>query len=373
LPSLQLKLAELERQSAVNTQIHSQVLNRYNQAKIADVTEVTDVYVLDYAVAPVPPSDFVNVLILLGIGVLIALAISLAPPVIVDFFDKTVRTESELKNILTFTVLESIPTIKISSGKSDKGKKVAPHTRTIDKKLITSDFTHDFTNELFRSLRAKIMLKLFDQPRKRILVTSHGMGEGKSLVSSNLAITMAQQKLSTVLIDGDIRRGVQHNSFLLSKKPGLSSFLFSEDPVTVDSVTSLLQKTHVQNLSLIASGPNVPNPSELLGHPRFEQLINALSAMFDVIIFDTPPIGLAADAALVSNLFSASVIVIRAGVTDVIDLRKKLDEFPNLKKSVIGLVLNEALLDRRLRNYKYSSYYYNTETNPENSNSLTKS
>lgn len=374
LPSLQLRLAELERQAQVNTQIHSEILNRYNQSKIADATEVADVFIMDYAVDPIPPSDFVNVMILLAIGFLISLTVAFAPPLLFDFFDKTVRTETELKSLLPFTVLESIPVIKTSSdsGKNNK-RKSEPRTRTIDKKLITADFSPDFTNELFRSLRAKINLKLYEQPRKSILITSYGMSEGKSLVSANLAITMAQQKLTTILIDGDIRRGVQHNSFVLSKKPGLSSFLFSEDPVNRNNIDPLIQKTHIPNLSLISSGPNVPNPSELLGHPRFEQFINFLSTIYDVIIFDTPPIGLAADAAMVSSIFSASVIVVKAGTTDVIDLRKKIDEFPNLKKKIIGLVLNGALLDRKLKYYKYSSYYYNTEPVPESLPTNTRS
>jgi protein-tyrosine kinase len=242
----------------------------------------------------------------------------------------------------------------------DHGNYTRSAVRIVDRKLITSDFSPDFTNELFRSLRTKIMLRLYEQPKKRIMITSYDMSEGKSLISANLAITMAQQKIPTVLIDGDIRRGVQHNSFVLQKKPGLSSFLFTEEPVTEAVVEELLQKTHIPNLSLISSGPNVPNPSELLGHPKLEQLLDHLGRRFDVIIFDTPPIGVAADAAQVCTQFDATVVIVKAGSTNVVDLRKKIDSFPLLKKNIIGLVLNMALFDRSMKKYKYSSYYYNT-------------
>ena len=361
LPSLQLRLAELERQSQVTSTIHSSILTRYNQAKISDAIEVADIFVMDYAVEPIPPPDVVNVMVLLAIGILLGIAVALTPPIIVDFFDKTVRTESELSKILSFTALESLPIIK-KLEQTKRSLKNAPIVRGIDKKLITSEYSPDFANEIFRSLRAKIMLRFHDTSKKKILVSSHHMSEGKSLIAANLSITMAQQKLSTVLIDGDIRRGVQHNSFALSKKNGLSSFLFSEEPVTPELVTSLLQTTHVPNLSLISSGQNVPNPSELLSSPRFKELISHLSSMFDVIIFDTPPLGLASDAAIVSDLFSGTLLIIKAGSTNVIELRKKLDEYPNVKNKVIGLVLNEAILDSRMKKYKYSSYYYNVDS-----------
>jgi capsular exopolysaccharide synthesis family protein len=289
------------------------------------------------------------------------LSISIGPPVVYDLFDKTARTESELIKLLPFTFLESLPVIPTVS-KTNKGNKKEETnksaTRLIDPKLVTASYTPDFTNELFRSLRSKIMLRLHDVEKKLLLVTSMGMNEGKSLITANLSITMAQQKLKTVLIDGDIRRGVQHNTFVLQKKPGLSDFLFSEDPVTENSIVDLVQPTHVPNLSLIASGPNVPNPSELLGLQRFEALITLLSTTFDIIILDTPPIGATVDAAIVSKIFSGAIIIVKAGTTNVVALKKRLKEFPYLQKQILGMVLNQSMLDSTMKKYKYYSYLY---------------
>lgn len=362
LPVLQSRLAELERQVQVNSQIHSTILSRYNQAKIADAVKVEGVYVMDYAVEPEPLSDFMNKVIKMLIGVLIGLCVSIVPPILFDVLDKTVRTENDLSKMLEFTVLESIPEIKGKNKtkvKKVKGKSgVPPKIREVDEKLITADYSPNYTNELFRSLRAKIMLRMHDIEKKLIVVSSYGMSEGKSLISSNVSITMAQQQLRTVLIDGDIRRGVLHNSFVLNKKPGLANFLFSDEPVTIDSVKMLLQKTHVPNLSIISSGVNVPNPSELLSLPRFKDLLEILKELHDVIVFDTPPLGVAADAAIVSKMFNGSIVVVKAGHTNVISLRKKLQEYPSFKKNVIGTILNGALFDRKMREYKYSAYHY---------------
>jgi tyrosine-protein kinase Etk/Wzc len=366
LPLLQARLAELERQSQVTSGIHSSLLERYQQAQISATAEVEGVSVMDYAIEPVPPSDFMNFLTKIGIGFALMLLISFGPPIIADLLDKTVRSETELKKLMEFTVLESIPEIvkkdaiknKRIKKKNQKGLKAAPKVRKIEEKLITADYTPELTNELFRSLRAKIMLHMHDIPHKTIIINSYGMGEGKSLIGSNLAITMAQQQLRTLMIDGDIRRGVIHNSFVLNKKPGLSNFLFSESPVSEESARELVQTTHVPNLSIISSGANVPNPSELLSLPRFKELMDYLKNIFDVIILDTPPLCVAADAAIAGVLFGACVLVVRAGSTNVIDFRKKLLEFPNLRKKVIGVVLNGATLDRRMKEYQYSMYHY---------------
>jgi tyrosine-protein kinase Etk/Wzc len=366
LPLLQSRLAELERQAQVTEKIHSTILERYQQAQISITANVEGISVMDYAVEPVPPSDFINFLIKLGIGFGLMLVFSFGPPIASDLLDKTVRSENELKKLMEFTVLESIPEIvkkdnsknKKSMHKKQKVTTAAPKVRQIEEKLITADYTPELTNELFRSLRAKIMLHMHDIPKKTLIINSYGMSEGKSLICSNLAITMAQQQLKTLLIDGDIRRGVVHNSFVLNKKPGLSNFLFAESLVSVESTRDLIQNTHVPNLSIISSGANVPNPSELLSLPRFKELMECLKSIYDVIILDTPPLCVAADAAIAGVLFSACVLVVRAGRTNVIDFRKKLQEFPNLRKKVIGVVLNDTAIDRKMKEYRYSMYHY---------------
>lgn len=364
LPVQQLQLAELERKAQVASEIHSSVLAKYNQAKISDAVEVPDVFIMDYAIEPEPQSDLKNLMKLFGIGIVVILGLAFGPPVLYDMIDKTARTQSELIKLLPYTFLEALPVIEPEGEKKKSSKRKrqeagdTTRVRKIDPKLVTASYTPDFTNEIFRSLRSKIMLRMHDFDKKKLMVTSYSMNEGKSLLSANLAITMAQQKLKTILIDGDIRRGVQHNTFVLKKKPGLADFLFSEDPVTAESVSSLIQATHVPNLSIITSGPNVPNPTELLGLPRFSAMLDYLSTQFDVILFDTPPLGVSVDAAIVSKFFNGVVLTVKAGATNVIAFNKKLKEFPDLQKQVVGMVLNMSVLDSSIKNYKYYSYHY---------------
>jgi polysaccharide biosynthesis transport protein len=363
LPVQQLQLAELERKAQVASEIHSSVLTKYNQARISDAVEVPDVFIMDYAIEPEPATDVKTIMMVLAIGFAAIFGLSIGPPVLIDMIDPTARTQSELIKLLPYTFLEAIPVIAADAEVKKKKQKRKESTgstrvRQIDPKLVTASYTPDFTNEIFRSLRSKIMLSMHEVEQKRLVVTSYNMNEGKSLLSANLAITMAQQKLRTILIDGDIRRGVQHNTFVLNKKPGLSDFLFSDDPVTPETVAPLIQATHVPKLSLIASGPHVPNPTELLAQPRFSVLLDYLSTQFDVIILDTPPMGVSVDAAIVSNYFNGVIVTVKAGATNVIALKKKLKEFPHLQEHIIGMVLNQSELDSSIKQYKYYSYHY---------------
>ena len=122
--------------------------------------------------------------------------------------------------------------------------------KKIDPMLITSDYTQDIVNESFRALRSKILVDMENEKNYIIGFSSLQSNEGKSFVASNLAITFAQRRMSTLLIDGDMRRGVIHHSFVLNKKRGLSDLLFSADDISLDKVLNVCQRTHVPNLSI---------------------------------------------------------------------------------------------------------------------------
>jgi capsular exopolysaccharide synthesis family protein len=192
---------------------------------------------------------------------------------------------------------------------------------------------------------------------KSLAITSYDMDAGKSMIASNLSISLAQQGIKTVLIDGDVRRGVLHNSFLRNKSPGLADYLLHSGENTL-SVQDIIQETHVDGLSLIPSGKNVTNPTELLASKKFRECKSTLSKQFDMIILDTPPIGLAADAVAVHDIFKRYILVVLAGKTNVVDLMKRVHEYKVLKDKVMGLVLNKAMVTRKHSYYRNSSYYY---------------
>ncbi|APF17840.1 capsular exopolysaccharide family [Caldithrix abyssi DSM 13497] len=354
LPAKELKLAELERQRAVTDEIYSSLLVRYNQAKIADAVEVGDVVVLDRAVVPLRISQFKTYFKIMLIGLVVGLGLSVVVVIVIDFFDKTVRSAEELEKAIPIKVIGKIPVIKTEKEIVDV--KFDDAVR-IDPKLVTADYSPTPVGEAYRSLRTQLLFNS-DKKLRSVFITSLNPDEGKSLNAGNLAITFAQQKLPTILLDADLRRGVLHNSFACKKKPGFSDFLYSNADITDENVRKIIQTTHIPNLYLISSGVPIPNPSELLGSTRAQELIRFLSHRFGFVIIDTPPLAVASDAVIVSRYVDGGLLVVRAGKSNIVQLKSKIEEYQDLRKNLVGIVLNFAKEDMDHKKYRYTYYNY---------------
>lgn len=374
LPSKELQLAALQRRQQVASDIFATVLNRYNQAKVSESSEVSDFFVMDYAVPPIlPPGDFIK---FITICFLLGLATAFGPMIFFDMIDQTVRTEFDFMRLTRRTVLECIPVInpqkkKKKKGPSNENATIPDETVHIDikeigeyiqgtekvKHLITAEGQPYYINEIFRSLRTKILLLFQEKEDKSIIITSLEKGEGKSTMSANIALSLSQQNQRILLIDGDLRRGTLHEFFGLDQAPGLSEFLSSKDPNDTPALGSLIRHTKIPNLYVITSGNPNTNSSELLSSMKFARIKEALSKKFDMIILDAPPLGAVADAVVVNHLFGGYLIIVSAGTTNIIDLNKKIAEFPVLGKKLVGFILNRAMVDSRILYYKNSKYY----------------
>ena len=212
-------------------------------------------------------------------------------------------------------------------------------------------------------MRAKMNYRLESVSGKSFLVTSYDAGEGKSLITSNLAIIAAQQHISTLLIDGDMRRGVLHDTFALDRQPGLSDLLLSEHQINEQMVRYSIKQTSFTNLFLLTSGLSIENPTELLTRPRFRGIIKWALSKFAMVIIDSPPLSPVTDSVIMNNLVSGSVLVVRAGKTDTAGLNKVIDEYPTFKEKIIGVVLNGVTNDDKRK--KYNSYYYRGKGDPK--------
>ena len=275
--------------------------------------------------------------------------------------DKFINRKKHKNAKKPITISDTIVTLKaldLPRGKARHDSDYPlPEGGEYNDKLITENFKEDYIKELFRSLRTKIFMRLHGIVDKSLVVTSMEASVGKSIMSSNIAISVAHQNWKTVLIDGDLRRGILHNYFDVDQRPGLSDFILSKENVTEESLNSLIRKTHVRDLYLITSGKYTNNSSDLLTSLKFIKTKKLLSKHFDMIILDTPPIGAVADPVVVNDFFSRYIVVVKAGKTNISDLKKKLNEFPAVKKKMLGLILNFATVDRIRSYYKNSKYY----------------
>jgi len=353
LPSEEQDLSELSRMQQIKADIYAKLLDKFYQASVSDVTEMPDFYVMDYASPPIPPPQKLDSKAL-ALGAFFALFLVFGPLVLVDLTSKTVRTELELKKMLDIDFIESIPKMTLD-------REAGNGPGRLSNKLIVrdADDQHDHVKEMFRLLRMKIMLRFHGGgSEKTLVVTSLESNVGKSTIASNIAIAMAQQNLKTALIDGDLRLGTIHHLFNINKSPGLSEFLRSDRATGASAGIAIHHPPAIPNLTVISSGASTTKGSELMATDRFRLLVKTLIRKNDIVIFDSPPISIVADALSVNQLFSHYLLVIRAGQTNIVDLREKIAENSPLRSKLMGVVLNFAAIDRKMQYYKQSKYYF---------------
>jgi capsular exopolysaccharide synthesis family protein len=213
--------------------------------------------------------------------------------------------------------------------------------------LITLTDPRNPVAEAFRTLRTNLEFSSLDHPVKTLVVTSPGDGEGKSTTLANLAVTAAQSEKTVCLIDCDLRRPSLHQLFGLSNEVGLTSMI--RDDSLRDAPP--LQATPVPGLRVLTSGPLPPNPSELLGSRRMEEIIASLSRQSDLILFDAPPITMVTDAAVLATKVDAVLLVVSAGHTRREHARRAKALLEKVNARLVGVVLNNVSFDAGLRGY----------------------
>ncbi len=355
LPAKELRLAELQRKRNIADGVYSSLLVRYNQAKVADAVEVGDIIILDPAVVPQTGGKLALYIKYGTVALALGLILSLGTILLMSIFDKTVRTADELEKIVPIRVVAKIPVV---GSEKDIPAEIGDTSLRTDPKLVTADYSPTPVGEAYRSLRTQLLFNNEQKNNRSIFITSLNPGEGKSLNAGNIAITFAQQKIPTLLVDADLRRGVLHNSFACNKKPGLADFLYSSSEINDENIRKVIQQTHIPNLYLLSSGMSVPNPSEILGSQRGKDVIKFLTERFGFVIVDTPPIMVTADSVVISQYVDHGLFVVRAGKTNVQQAKEKIAEYKDFHPHLFGLILNCADLDISKENYKYSYYNY---------------
>jgi non-specific protein-tyrosine kinase len=202
--------------------------------------------------------------------------------------------------------------------------------------------------EAYRALRTNLHFSSLDKPVRTLVVTSPALDEDKSVVLANLAVTMAQSEKRTIVVDADLRRPGLHTLFGVPNDAGLTSMFV--DKAALDN-PPLAQIAGVEGLWLLPAGPLPPNPAELLGARRMEQVIEALLARADIVLFDAPPIVAVTDAAVLGTKTDGVLLVMSAGHTRRDHAQRAKELLERVKVRVIGAVLNNAQVDSSLGGY----------------------
>ena len=205
-------------------------------------------------------------------------------------------------------------------------------------------------SESIKILRTNLQFSNVDGKLKTIMVTSSIQGEGKSFTASNLSVSFAALGIKTLIVDCDMRRGVQHKEFGTTNTNGLSDLLI--DPIF--DYTKYIKQSNVDYLDIITAGTVPPNPSELLSSKSFEKFLSDMKERYDIIILDLPPVTVVPDASIVATKVDKTVLVARVKVTPREELEKTKKMLENVNAKIAGVVLNGVKTSAK----KYYGNYY---------------
>lgn len=314
-------------------------LLKVQESSVISSSRMNNIMIIDAADIPKEvksPNKILNILLGFGAGLIGGILLAF----LVNYLDDTIRTDAELKRrIGSASYLGSIPL----KSNSKKGASIM-----IERLVESRPFSA--SAEAYRLIRTGVLWFFKkDSSLKSFAVLSSGSGEGKTTIASNLASALSSVKSPILLVDSDIRLGKLHKVYGVSNDKGLAHYL-TED-LSLDEV---VQKTEVPNLFLVSCGESVINSSQLLSSPKMEEFIRITKERFEIVVYDTPPVMLISDAAILISQLDAVLLVVRSEVTHLKILQKSLSLIKDSRTPLMGVVLN-GISSRD--NHQYNKYY----------------
>jgi len=217
--------------------------------------------------------------------------------------------------------------------------------------LTVIEKPRSIASEAYRTLRTNLGFAGIDQPFRSILISSPSPKDGKSTVTANLGVVMAQAGSRVIIVDCDLRKPVQHQIFKLDNHQGLTNCLMME--AALDKV---IQKAipELGNMDVLTSGPIPPNPAEMLNSQRVREFWPMLLEHYDFVLVDAPPVLAVADSAILASQMDGVIMVTRYGVTRKDQVQQTREVFQKANANLIGVVLNQA----KTSGDDYNYYYY---------------
>jgi len=220
--------------------------------------------------------------------------------------------------------------------------------------LIVHEQIKSPISEAYRVLRTNLNFCKTDGELKTIMFTSAGPGEGKSLTAANTAVALAQTGKKVLIIDCDLRKPVQYKIFNRDRSSGITNILV-KDNVKI----AFIAETDIRNLYFMASGPLPPNPSELMGSEKMQELLGELKYQFDYIIIDVPPVIAVTDACVLASKVDGIVMVLDSSKVRPEMAQQAKELLQRARGQVLGVVLNKVEVETE---YLHYYYYYDSKT-----------
>jgi len=299
----------------------------YQRAGIAEAVTVGQVEIVDHAALPAKPAG-IGRAEQIALGLLLGLVVGAAAAFLAERLGSVIARRVQVEQ-LGMSVLGVVT--HLDRDAKENGAK-----------------SPDAVIEAFRGIRLSLVNEYGAPGPIVVTVTSPGSGDGKSFVSSNLALAFAYANQRTLLVDADLRRGALHRVLTLPRQPGLTDFLVGDA-----SRESVLRTTSYPSLDFLASGSRRRDAPELMGSSPMADLVTSLRSTYDVIVLDTPPLGAGVDALALAKLAGNLLMVLRLGRTDRELAEAKLEILRRLPLRLLGAVLNDVRDGSEYRAYAY--------------------
>ncbi|WP_175442592.1 polysaccharide biosynthesis tyrosine autokinase [Providencia stuartii] len=338
LPNTQQEIVRLTRDVESEQAIYTQLVAKQQELSVLNSGITADVRIIDSAESQ-PRAIAPKKALILVLAAIIGFIIGSAYVIMRELFNNKIKGTEDI-DALGINVYATIP------------------FSTHEKKLIAEGNKHplalenpaDTAVEAIRSLRTSVYFSVMNQGNNLVMVTSASPGVGKSFVTSNMAVVLANAGKKVLLIDTDLRKGRIHKAFGLSNKSGLSDYLSQSDTSQPNIHNSV-----IENLDVICRGKNVTHSSELLMSERFKRLLDTVKGQYDIVVIDTAPILAITDSAIIGKYVGTSLLIAYYGVNTVKDIELSLKRFKQNDIEITGVILNG--IDAKSDDYNYVYEY----------------
>jgi polysaccharide biosynthesis transport protein len=380
VPAVELSLARLQRDAKVNDDLLTLLKTRHQEALIKESEGVEEVTIVRPATEPSAPvgTEGLNTVL---IGALLGFMLGLVLAFVQETLDTSIGTIEDVESYLEVPVLGIVPhidpreTMQRLIERRPALAQIDPDALQSHALLITHFDPKSPVAEAYRTLRTNIQFARLERGGKVLVVTSPTLQEGKTTTIVNLALTMAQSGQKTLLVGGNMRRPSLHRFFGIEREPGLSDILVGNarwrDCIrTVADILmgrfemeDIMAAPGLDNLHIIEAGPIPANPSELLSTSAMADFLRAVSAEYDIVLIDTPPVLPVTDSAIVAGQADGVLLVYQAGKVGRLVLKRAKAHLESTRAKVWGVVLNDVQTEVSGYNYThYYTHYYGEET-----------
>ena len=340
----------IQQEIETNKNLLDGLLQRAKENDVAVAGMPNNINVVEHAIAPRDPAGPQRLLgIMLAAAIALVMGICLA--IFLEYLDNTVRCAADVERMLRLPVLTVIPAVgRRMRRRLLNGKARAEDGDTSRQDMLINRVPNSTIAEAYKQLRTSILLSTAGHAPKTLLVTSGNPGEGKTTTAANVALSLAQTGARVLVLDADMRSPRIHTTFDIANVAGLSTAL-SRD-VSEQDILALIDLQEDTGLYVMSSGPIPPNPAELLGSVQMKKLLQTLSANFDHIVIDSPPIANITDGVLLAALVDGVVLVVHGGHSSRDLVKRARQLLRGVGARIFGVVLNNVKVHE-------PGYYYN--------------